>query len=61
LYPNGRKLSDEKLKDVKSLLQFVLPIFHTFYTNLEANTNEDVIEQSDSDADEVGEKSEDSG
>jgi hypothetical protein len=45
LYPNGRKLSDEKLKDVKSLLQFMPPMFHTFYTNLEANTNEDVIEQ----------------
>jgi hypothetical protein len=38
----------------------VPPIFHTFYTNLEANTNEDVIEQSDSDADELGEHNEDS-
>jgi hypothetical protein len=61
LYPNGRKLSDERLKAVKSLLQFVPPIFHTFYTNLEANTNEDVTEQSDSDGDELGENNEDSG
>jgi hypothetical protein len=35
------------------------PIFHTFYTNLEANTNEDVIEQSDSDGDEPGKHNED--
>jgi hypothetical protein len=30
LYPNGRNLRDEKLKDVKNLLQFVPPIFIDF-------------------------------
>jgi hypothetical protein len=60
-YSNGRKLSNENLKDVKSLLQFVQPICHTFYTNLETNANEDVLEQSDADGDQLGEHNEDSG
>lgn len=35
LYPNGRKLTQEKIKDITNLLQFVPPIFNCFYTNPE--------------------------
>lgn len=35
LYPEGRKLSEAKLTDIKSLLQFVPPCHHDFYNKLQ--------------------------
>lgn len=35
LYPDGRKLTQAKLNDIKSLLQFVPPCHHQFYNQLQ--------------------------
>lgn len=37
-YPNGRKISVEKQKDLIELLQYIPPIHHEFYENLQTQT-----------------------
>jgi hypothetical protein len=31
LYPNGRKISQEKAKDLKERLPYIPPVHHSFY------------------------------
>lgn len=37
IYPEGRKLSAAKIKDIKSLLSYVPPVNHQFYNNMIEN------------------------
>ncbi|KAG8245895.1 hypothetical protein J6590_096966 [Homalodisca vitripennis] len=34
LYPNGRKIDEPKNKDLMSLLEYIPPIKHSFYTSI---------------------------
>ncbi|KAJ8889319.1 hypothetical protein PR048_008818, partial [Dryococelus australis] len=45
LYPQGRELSEEKLKDVRSLLQFVPPVYHAFYNGLQTFREQKVLKK----------------
>lgn len=38
LYSGPRPLATNKLNDLKMLLQFIPPVYHTFYTALESST-----------------------
>lgn len=39
LYPNGRTISKEKLKDMKDLLKYIPPIKHEYFTLLTTDSN----------------------
>ena len=52
LYPEGRKISKDKVKDLKSLLKFVPPQHHQFYMSLQGE-EEGIPAQSNSDEDSV--------
>lgn len=38
LYPEGRKISSEKKKDLECLLEYIPPIYHSFYKNLKVSS-----------------------
>lgn len=40
MYPKGRAITKEKKKDLLSLMDFVPPIYHTFYENLKISHQE---------------------
>lgn len=52
LYPEGRKISKDKVKDLKSLLKFEPPQLHQFYMSLHGE-EEGIPAQSNSDEDSV--------
>jgi hypothetical protein len=37
LYPNGRTLTKEKLKDLMDLYQYIPPVHHPFYKELKGS------------------------
>lgn len=55
LYPNGRKISTEKKKDLLDLLEYISQPFHRFYTNIdhtnfeEEKENETILISDESD------------
>ncbi|XP_072384295.1 uncharacterized protein [Diabrotica undecimpunctata] len=57
LYPEGRKLSQAKLNDIRSLLQFVPPCHHQFYNKLQQSEvlEDDIEEENDNNNEEENE------
>lgn len=50
-FPNGRPINQDKLKDLKSMMCFVPPVYHQFYNDLNSSNegNENTSEDEDND------------
>ena len=42
-----RPLTFNKLENIKVLIKFILPVYHTFYTSLDSNTSVGISSETD--------------
>lgn len=50
-YPNGRKIKEAKLKDLKKMMPFIPPVYQSFFANLQGDGSTDVVEEMDDEND----------